>query len=544
MKNYFLLLTFISLGFTSFAQDLLDGNLHGNFQIDVQTYKKDSLIGAPFVPEKALMNGFTILNYTKGHFTAGLRYESYLNPLQGFDPRYKGSGITNRFVTYSVEKMEITAGNYYEQFGSGLLLRTYYEPSLGFDNSLDGFRLKFNPLKGIVLKTIWGRQRSFFVLGEGIVRGADAEIQLNEVFSKFNESKTNISIGGSVVSKYQSDQDPTYNLPENVAAFAGRTSISRGKVSFSTEYAYKINDPSTVNNNIYAAGNALMSSISYSQKGLGANLSVKRIDNMNFRSDRTATGNNLNINFIPPIAKQHTYQLLTIYPYASQPNGEMGIQGDIFYTFKPGSKFGGKYGTNINLNYARIHGIDTVSYGDERGYKSGFFKIGKKLYFQDYNIEFVKKITRDLKVNLTLARFVYNIDVVQGLVGKGTVHANIVVADITYKFTANKSLRTEMQHLSSEKNPKNPDNGNWVQGLAEFSVAPHWFLTILDAYNYDNIIPGRELQYASGGITYIQNALRISLGYGKQRAGLLCVGGVCRTVPASNGFSLSISGSF
>ena len=34
------------------------------------------------------------------------------------------------------------------------------------------------------------------------------------------------------------------------------------------------------------------------------------------------------------------------------------------------------------------------------------------------------------------------------------------------------------------------------------------------------------------------------LSYGKQRAGVMCIGGVCRTVPATNGVSLSISSTF
>jgi hypothetical protein len=34
------------------------------------------------------------------------------------------------------------------------------------------------------------------------------------------------------------------------------------------------------------------------------------------------------------------------------------------------------------------------------------------------------------------------------------------------------------------------------------------------------------------------------MSYGKQRAGIFCVGGVCRNVPASNGFAISITSSF
>ena len=45
---------------------------------------------------------------------------------------------------------------------------------------------------------------------------------------------------------------------------------------------------------------------------------------MDFRSDESATGNNLTLNYVPPITKQHTYTLSAMYPYATQLQGEIG----------------------------------------------------------------------------------------------------------------------------------------------------------------------------------------------------------------------------
>src|SRR5690348_14741496 len=84
------------------TQTLLPFEVHGNFQIDVQYYLEDSSIGAPPVPEEILTNGFGNLTLSRGNFNAGLRYESYLNPLLGFDQRYKGNGITYRYADYTV----------------------------------------------------------------------------------------------------------------------------------------------------------------------------------------------------------------------------------------------------------------------------------------------------------------------------------------------------------------------------------------------------------------------------------------------------------
>ena len=39
------------------------------------------------------------------------------------------------------KEAELTLGSFYEQFGSGFILRAYEERSLGIDNSLQGARL-------------------------------------------------------------------------------------------------------------------------------------------------------------------------------------------------------------------------------------------------------------------------------------------------------------------------------------------------------------------------------------------------------------------
>src|ERR1051325_9716709 len=82
-------------------------SIHGNFQLDGQYYQADSLIGAPRVPEKFLSNVFGNINYSKGKFSAGARYEAYNNVRQGFLPSYKGQGIVNRYARYRTDLLDI-----------------------------------------------------------------------------------------------------------------------------------------------------------------------------------------------------------------------------------------------------------------------------------------------------------------------------------------------------------------------------------------------------------------------------------------------------
>lgn len=528
----------------SIADDL---RVWGNFQMDAQYYEPDSLIGAAEVPEKILMNGFANLNLSYKNVTVGVRYESYQNPLLGFDSRYKGSGIPYRFASYKQENLEVTVGNFYEQYGNGLALRSYVEPNLGIDNSLDGIRLLYRPHTGITIKTLIGEQRLFFEKGPGIVRGADAEVNLNEVIERFSESTNRWSIGVSGVSKYQRDQDPLFILPENVAAFSGRLKFSGNSLAVNAEYAWKVNDPSAENNFIYRPGQALVISSSYSFSGFGILLSAKRIDNMGFRSNRTATGNDLHINYLPAMTRQHTYALTGMYPYATQPNGELGFMAETNFKIPARSLLGGRYGTNVTINFSWANAIEKLPVDDTTqvqqagtlGYNADFFSPGDEKYFQDLNVEVSRRFSRKLKTTFIFMNLFYNQNVIEGYTTRENIKANIFAADIQYRLQARRSLRAEIQHLSTQQ-----ENGNWAMALLEYNIAPHWFFAVSDQYNYGNPEKNRQQHYFSVSAGYTQKGNRFSLTYGRQRQGIICVGGVCRVVPAYSGLSLSVTSTF
>ena len=63
-------------------------------------------------------------------------------------------------------------------------------------------------------------------------------------------------------------------------------------------------------------------------------------------------------------------------------------------------------------------------------------------------------------------------------------------------------------------------------------------------YNYGNYDEEKRLHYANVSVGYLKGSIDLQIGYGKKRAGIFCVGGVCKEVPSSNGFSLNISSNF
>jgi len=543
---------FTTIFFTVIAvnsQSLDGGRFTGSFQFESQTYKSDSLMEAKKVNEQILSNGFFNLNYRNGGITAGMRYEHYLNPLQGLDTRYRGQGVPYRFISYSNNFIEVTAGSYYEQFGSGMIFRTFEEKALGLDNAMEGARFKIRPNQGVEVVGIWGTQRNFWSQGAGIIRGGDLNLSLNEIFDDDFISGANITAGASVISTYQADRDKFLKMPENVLAWSGRAALLGDNYSADIEYSHKYNNPNATNSNTYNDGYGIIINGSYFAQGISATLNLHKIDNMSFRSDRYAKGTELMLNYIPPLTKQHSYRLATMYPFATQYNGEAGLQAEVMYRIPRNTKIGGKYGTEVTVNYSRIHSIDTTRI-DSFKYESPFFGIGDELYFQDFNINLNRKFTNDFKMAASYYNIIYDRDRMEneGVPNSGKVYANIFAVEGTYRLTNKYALKGEIQHQWATQDSAITShdliNGNWLGLLAELTISPGWFITVYDDWNYGNSDKGRQIHYFNGNVAYTTGSTRLALGYGRQRAGILCVGGVCRQVPASNGFYFAISTSF
>ncbi|MBT3570743.1 MAG: hypothetical protein HN498_00090 [Flavobacteriales bacterium] len=563
MKKIASLLMVFGASFLGFSQEVNTGEIHGDFDLNLQSYQEDELIGATAADEIILNNAYLNLNYIKGNFATGLRYESYLNALADYDPEFKGNGIPYRYATYSIDGLEVTVGNYYEQLGSGLIFRSYEEKGLGIDNAMDGVRLKYSPTQGTYLKTFIGKSRTHFAYSDGIFRGADGEININELLS--SESKIKTILGGSFISRYQERSNLIFKIPQNVSAYAGRLNLMYGGWNYYGEYAYKINDPANVlsaSEMNYASGNAFTQNITFSKRGFGVSAEIHRTDNMTFKSDRDKDGKAYLINYIPTLSKPHAYSLLALYPCATQADGEFGMQFDVFYKMKKGTLLGGKYGTKLAFNYSRINGLNGGNsfLNDNTEHIPMLISIkNEELYFQDINLEINKKINKKIKANFVIANQTYNKDFLEGHVpgDYGVLNSTILITDVSYKIKKGHSLRIELQMLNSkqledysahggayENGLEEPAEGDWSMGLLEYTISPHWFFTVQDMYNYGNEISEKQLHYLNLTAGFIKGANRFEIGYGKKREGIFCVGGVCKLVPSSNGFNLSISSSF
>lgn len=499
-------------------------------------------------------NNYLNINYKLKNFTVGAQLESYEpKALLNYSPAFEKTNLATYYVNYNNDKagVDITLGHFYEQFGSGLALRLWEDKQLGIANSLVGGKIRYSdPDEIITLKALLGKQRSGFKLTDGVIGGLDAEIKLDSLM-KVKNLKT--SVGFSYVSKYENNKDNSL-YPKNVDVYSSRLKMEFSKFALEFEYLYKskdnikqvtVLDPS----NLFS-GNAYYLNLSYATDRFGIIANLRRLENFNLYSQRDQTGNIYNnavLNYVPALTKQYDYSLANIYVYQAQSrlsflpqkkSGEIGSQFDIFYKIKKGTLLGGKYGVDLSLNISNWYGLKGTyrNYiNNKNDYTTELLKPGEK-YYSDQSIDIRTKLRDQWKIALVLINQYYNTYRTEETAGE--VKAKTVVLDNIYKFSKS-SVKIELQHQWADGY-----HGNWAAGLAEYNFKKNWSVFVNDLYNYGNSDQEKQMHYYTGGLVFRKSSVRIQASYGRQRGGLLCVGGVCRFVPESAGFSLGISAGY
>ena len=542
MKRWMMIGLLIGMsGVSLHAQESDKLRLSGSLQSDMLLAQKDSTIGAEATDGRFLTNTYLDLKLSSRYVEAGARLEYLKHPLPGYENDFKGWGVPYAYLKSRYKNAELTLGSFYEQFGSGFILRSYEERSLGIDNSLQGARLNYRPWACVAVKVITGRQRRYWNHNKSWMTGADVEWNIDELCKTLQQHNTYVTLGASYLNKHERDEvimvDPTHrlHLPLNVNAFDVRLRVQHRAFNVLAEMAMKSQDPSHDNGYIYRNGYVAMLSGSYSKRGMSLLLQAKRSTNMGFRSRRGMEGISSFVNHLPPFTMEHTYTLAALYPYATRPDGEWAYQAAAAYTFPKGSTIGGKYGTTVKVNFSHVHSVRKNGAGEigTDGYGSPFWAWGDATYYQDVDFQLEKRLAKDTKLNLMYMYQRYNQTLLEG--HGGMLNSHIFVADVKQKLAPNTTLRVEGQYLASKDGDK-----DWLFGLAELSLAPHWMFTLSDLYNVGNT----RVHYYQGYVTYSGGAHRLQLGYGRTRAGFNCSGGVCRYIPATKGLTLSYNYNF
>ena len=521
------------------------------------------------VPEKRVRGDFGSNDYLKvdyniGRFSAGVQVDGYLPAMYGYDfyDYCQRDSKLNMFLTKYVQWEDanwgVRLGDIYDQFGSGLIFRAYEDRALGFNNSLAGARAHYNFNNMVNVKVIAGLPRLYDVRSKSAIWGGDLSLSISDMAGWYDGV---VALEGSYVGRYQKDASVKFPVENGmfkgveddvINMVSGRLNFEYAGFSLRGEYVAKLNEDIYNPTKDAAKGNAVTLDLGYNVGRFSASASFRRMENMTtfieYRPMGIGGGNSMN--YVPLLTRQHTYSLANLNPYRGSSvhtGGEVGGQIDLYYSLR-NPKARGKY-WNFHANFSMFNSLDhynTMAGGDMEG----------RNVWIDFNFDVERQWNKQVKSTFfySFQRWDEEINHYDG------AHAHycashIFVGDVTYKINKKHSMRFELQYLAS-----NDYEGDWVAATVEYNLAPKFSFYVSDMWNCEKMQDGAYgnyymnintyeyehalLHYYQVGASFTHNSLRAQLSYGRNRAGYVCSGGVCRFQPAYTGVNLALTLSF
>ena len=524
------------------AQKVLgNGQVSGSLESSSIYYTPDKKIERP--DDKFGSNNYLKVDYANGRFSAGIQLNAFLPALVGYEELASGYKfyLASKYIQWRDKNFEILVGDIFDQYGNGLIFRSFEDRQLGLNNSLEGVRVGYNFGRYVSLRGMYGRPRLYTEYSKTWVRGADLVVSIADIIKV---PVINFTLEGSYVNRYQSlsqapdymqIEDPStidpitgigktflesYGISPNLNMYSGRLNFGWNGLSVRGEYVHKSKDFDINESGVYK-GWAALGEVGYNYKTFSVMGTFRALSHMGTAIDVYTTGTGNILNYLPALTRQYTYMLANLNPYQVMTRGELGGQVDLCYSYR--SKSNRYRYWNFHANFSTFYSLE----------KQPWTNNERQLFWRDINIDIERQWNKKWK-SLILYSFQDNMD----------HQAHIFVGDVTHKFNRKMSLRFELQYLLSGDDKSEWDGmyseGDWVAGLVEFNLAPHWSFYVQDMYN----IGQSKTHYYNGGFSYTHNRTRVQLSYGRNRAGYICSGGVCRYSPAYTGINLMLTSSF
>lgn len=522
----------------------------GNFQSNFSVFLKDSLIGATeaaspqYGKQISSSESWLFLNYDiKGyHFAA--RYDLFnnsnlLNPSGAFT----GQGLGFWQIKKSIGDLEITAGSFYDQFGSGAAFRAFENRLIGIDYAMEGVRLKYNVSDNFVVKAFSGKQKGSqnerFETAPQIVKGINAEKGF-----KFKDG-TILNLGLSGVNRTLDENTMSQLVTEinglpildrffpkyNVYVMNGYFNAAYKNFGFNGEYNYKTSEAIRDNfgNLLDSDGKLIQLGVNYSKRklgknkkqGVGFNAQYRRIEN--FPLTVSPYENLLNgiLTYQPSMTRQASYRMLARYQAPAQFTGEQAYQAELIYSLSKKA--------NVTFNYS-----DVTDLNGERLFSEKFFQLEQK-------------INRKWKGKAGIQLVEYNQAVYEGKDPKKVENVETVspFMELTYKVNRKNSIRLESQFLMTDQ-----DLGSFYHGILEWNSSPHFSIAVSDMVNTNPVrivnptLADQVLHYPSVFAKYNVKTTSFTAAYVKQVEGVVCTGGICRLEPAFSGLRFTLATQF
>ena len=566
MRHFSIVVLLVLLGTCNLAlgqsKDSDKGQFSGNLLMTYQKYVRDDSIGAStkvYKENTASADAWLFMQYRIKGYSFILRYDAFNNsPLLDPQDAYTNHGVGFWQINKSVDKLDITMGSFYDQFGTGVLFRAYEQRQIGIDYAIQGMRLKYNINEKWAIKGFAGNQKgnikNRFGFAKQVISGLNIEGNID--LGKDSKYGT-LQVGASAVNRTLDRETMdrlvgtinTYDLADRFYpkynVYGGNAYLTYTKNNFSWTVEGNVKSKEAImddNTKFYLrSGNVLYTSMSWGKSGwnlgnhtasVGVNVQARHVDHFSFRTAPTENLLNGLVSYLPSMTRQNTYRLLSRYNAPGQAMGEDGIQGEI--EFKP------RKGTQIFFNGSYVQ---TLASNGKLNTATGVKEV-EKLFSENY-LEVVQKIGKHDKLKLGVQRIVYNQTRYESEPEYVPVKTFTPFGEWLHTMNQGKSLRVEWQYL----NTKN-DQGSFANLMIEMFVNKNLSIAVADMVNvvphrYERmIIADKVLHYPTFFIGYTEKSTVFTLAFLKQQQGVNCSGGICREEPAFSGVRFTVSSNF
>ncbi len=502
------------------------GKFSASLESNSICYFNDAGLGVTDPEDKFGSNSYLKMDYVKGRISAGLQIEGYMPALYGFEmgqqPDSRKLFLASKYIRWENDMFSFHVGDIYDQMGNGLIFRTYEDRNLGFNNSLEGFQTSMNLNNWFTVKGTVGRPRLYTSYADSWVRGATAAVYLNEIFGW---DGILLGLEGNFLNRYESLENgglvdfASLGMESgSMNSCSAALNFAWNGLTFKAEYAAKSKDLYSVNATSAHKGAAIYSEATYGTGRFSAAAHFRILDHMGTMSSLYGNGTGNSLSYLPALTRQYHYMLANLNPYQVNTRGEWAMQLDLFYTVRKSRNQYWIFRANAS-SATTIDGTQT-----DNG--------SKRLLWLDVNADAECHWMKQLKTTFLYSRQQWSPS--HGF-QEGTYTSNIFVVDAQYKINSRNTVRGEVQYLQSKDYER-----DWIAGLAEYTFAPSWSVYATEMYNLGET----KKHYYTAGVSWSKGKTRIQLSYGRNRAGYICSGGVCRYSPAYTGVNLLLTSVF
>jgi hypothetical protein len=479
--------------------------------------------------------------------TVGIRYELS-------DPSEVGqnfTGFRRRWIQYQKDGLEVQAGSTFALYGRGLMINMFESRPLNYDTWIDGFsgsyelkatkdEIDFQP--SLKVSAIGGNLTFIPVID---TNAADQNIKSQAINSNigFFNKKLNIGVGfvqafvnidgtsfGNTVTTSREVNQPEVNLSfitENFEGFIGFTEMR----SILTQYRS--------NPLVYTTkGQGVYGSLSYTSEDFGITGEYKdyRYFVHEVGADYESYLSKLPISSPPEVYKEFTYTTITRTTHSVNFDDELGFQLEANVTAIPdmnitlygaGSSRHLSFSTDTSTIHENASGIPNLSDDSYFPFWEYFAEVEHTFGDLDYIKGFFHRRSDVIAYNGEEA---------------DSKRSSTFGLKFQYQTTKSQSLLTsiEVQDMYDAQRHENDHKLMNLLFIAQYSFNP--LITFGGQYDfttwYEN---GRHIWPQVFTSVRIGSSHTLLVSYGAERGGLNCTGGVCRVVPAFEGFRVGLT---